>query len=738
MLKILGNMKNYWKAIVVIIVFLFVQAMGDLSLPNYTSNLIDVGIMNSGIEYSTPEQISTKGYNMVSLFMTEEELSLWQSSYTLKGDGIYYLKDTSKENLENLDKVFTTPIAVSYMISKADLSKMDMSSADIPQLGASGVDLSNLDLSNLTPEMAQRLAPMFKAMREGMNDTISAMGDSILSSSAKAFTKAEYESLNIDLNNLQTSYLWRTGAKMLSMALLMAVAAIIVGFLASRVGAGIGRDLREKVFAKVVKFSNKEINEFSTASLITRTTNDIQQVQMVSTLLLRMVFYSPILAIGGIIMVMRTGAGMGWIIVVAVSAIICLVGGLMLIAMPKFKLMQTLVDRVNLVSREILTGLSVIRAFGREVEEEKRFDEANRVLTKTMLFTNRVMTFMMPLMMLIMNGISILIIWTASKRIDMGSLQVGAMTAFITYTMMIVMSFLMLTMVSIFLPRAAVAAARINEVIDTVPSIEDPKEHKNIKTCRGEVAFNNVSFKYPGAEDNTVENISFVAEPGKTTAVIGSTGSGKSTLVQLIPRFFDVTEGSITLDGIDIRDMTQKDLRAQIGYVPQKGILFSGTIESNLRFGAPEASEEAISKAAEIAQAKSFIEGKEEKYNSSIAQGGSNVSGGQKQRLSIARAIAKNPKVYIFDDSFSALDFKTDSALRKAVKEAVKDSTMIIVAQRISTVLHAEQIIVLEEGRMVGRGTHQELMHSCEVYRQIAQSQLSEEELQGLEIVEEV
>ena len=516
---------------------------------------------------------------------------------------------------------------------------------------------------------------------------------------------------------------------MLAMALLMTVSAIIVGFLASKVSASIGKELREKVFNKVLEFSDAEINKFSTASLITRSTNDVQQIQMVCVMLLRMVAYAPILAVGGIIMVIKTHSGMEWIIVVAVAALLCLVAILMALAMPKFKIMQDLVDRVNLVSREILTGIPVIRAFSREKKEEERFDVANKSLTKVMLFTNRVMTFMMPLMMMVMYGITILIEWVASHRIDQGALEVGSMTAFITYTMQIVMSFLMITMVSIMLPRATVAAERIDDVLDTDVSIKDKKEAKMLDAPKGIVEFKNVDFKYPDGYTNVLEGIDFIAKPGETTAIIGSTGSGKSTVAKLIPRFYDVTEGQITIDGIDVKDLSQKSIRDNIGYVPQKGILFSGTIASNIKYGAENASDEQMLEAATIAQATEFIDCKEEKYDSPISQGGTNVSGGQKQRLSIARAIAKNPRIYIFDDSFSALDFKTDAALRKALSPKVKESTVIIVAQRISTVLQAKQIIVLDDGKMVGKGTHKELMKNCEVYKQIASSQMSEAEL---------
>lgn len=709
MFKIIKTMKSQWKAVIVVVLLLFVQAICDLSLPNYTSQLIDVGIQNSGVEYATPTVIRAEQFEKVQMFMTEEERTSWQSAYALGEDGNYRLTEEASKNMEELDKTFTTPIVITYLSSQMDADTMAGIQQKAVQSGG------QMDLSEVRGQIEEQL---------------SAMGDSFLHSSAVAFTKAEYEAVGEDLTKIQSSYLWRTGGMMLGVSLLMAVAAVLVGLLASRIGAGVGRELREKVFNKVVGFSNAEINRFSTASLITRSTNDIQQVQMVSTILLRLIFYAPILAIGGVIMVIQTGAGMEWIIVVAVLAILCLVGFLMAVAMPKFKLMQSLVDKVNLVAREILTGLSVIRAFGRENLEEKRFDDANKKLTKTMLFTNRTMTFMMPIMMLIMNGISVLIVWVSANRIDAGSLEVGTMTAFITYTMQIVMAFLMICMISIMLPRAAVAVDRIEEIIHTEPTIEDKQKVKKLENGQGVVAFHHVSFRYPGAEDDSLHDIDFVAKPGQTTAIIGSTGSGKSTLVHLIPRFYDVTEGSITVDGVDIRDLAQHDLREEIGFVPQKGILFSGTISSNICYGMQESDDARMKEAAAIAQATDFIEEKPEKYESPIAQGGSNVSGGQKQRLSIARAIAKDPKIYIFDDSFSALDFKTDTALRRALAPKVKDSTVFIVAQRISTILYADQILVLDEGRLVGKGTHKELLKNCETYQQIAKSQLSEKELE--------
>lgn len=550
-----------------------------------------------------------------------------------------------------------------------------------------------------------------------------------MESTAIACTRICYDSFGYDYKAGQMSYLKWAAVKMLGMSLLMAAAAVLIGLVASRVAASVACGLREKVFNKVIAFSDAEINKFSTASLITRSTNDVQQIQMVTVMMLRMVLYAPILSIGGIVKVVGNGAGMGWVIFIGIAAVVILMGTLMVIAMPKFKVMQTLVDRVNLVSREILTGIPVIRAFGREEREEERFDEANKDLTKNTLFVNRVMTFAMPILMFIMYAISILIEWVAAHKIDAGVLQVGSMTAFITYTMLIIMSFLMLSMMSVMLPRASVAADRIQEIIDTDVTVQDAAGAKKLETPRGVVKYDNVAFAYPGADENVLENISFEAKPGQTTAIIGSTGCGKSTLVQLLPRFYDVTEGSITIDGQDIRDLTMESVRQNIGFVPQKGILFSGTIASNIRFGAPDASDEDVKLAAEISQASDFIEEKEHGYDSAVAQGGGNVSGGQKQRLAIARAIARKPKILIFDDSFSALDFKTDVAVRKALGEHVNDSTVFIVAQRVSTILSADQILVLDEGTIVGKGTHKELLQTCEEYRQIAESQLSPSEI---------
>ena len=589
-----------------------------------------------------------------------------------------------------------------------------------------GLDKMGITLDEMPEEMWAQIGEQMKPTVDGM---LESMGEDYMESTAIACTRICYDSFGYDYKAGQMSYLKWAAVKMLGMSLLMAAAAVLIGLVASRVAASVACGLREKVFNKVIAFSDAEINKFSTASLITRSTNDVQQIQMVTVMMLRMVLYAPILSIGGIVKVVENGAGMGWVIFIGIAAVVILMGTLMVIAMPKFKVMQTLVDRVNLVSREILTGIPVIRAFGREEREEERFDEANKDLTKNTLFVNRVMTFAMPILMFIMYAISILIEWVAAHKIDAGVLQVGSMTAFITYTMLIIMSFLMLSMMSVMLPRASVAADRIQEIIDTDVTVQDAAGAKKLEAPKGVVKYDNVAFAYPGADENVLENISFEARPGQTTAIIGSTGCGKSTLVQLLPRFYDVTEGSITIDGQDIRDLTMESVRQNIGFVPQKGILFSGTIASNIRFGAPDASDEDVKLAAEIAQASDFIEEKEHGYDSAVAQGGGNVSGGQKQRLAIARAIARKPKILIFDDSFSALDFKTDVAVRKALGEHVNDSTVFIVAQRVSTILSADQILVLDEGTIVGKGTHKELMQTCEEYRQIAESQLSPSEI---------
>ncbi len=762
MSRIFKNMLPYWKAVIIIIALLVVQAWCDLSLPAYTSDIIDVGIQNNGVEHVVPEKMTAEEFDTAQFIMTDEETNTWKDIYEKKDD-LYVLKELSNKELDDIDEELTLPLIMNYQMRAMEVDTFkEMIAKQMGQDAAAFADMSvedigammhvelksfkqekedddgnkvKVDCVDVRPIFANMLASgamdknQILSMRDTMEDTIDTMGSSLVKSMGIAYAVAADKDAGVNVDKIQKSYLLSAGLKMVGMALLMGLVTVLVGFFASRIGAGIGMTLRDGVFKRVVGFSNAEMDRFSTASLITRSTNDIQQIQMVSVMLLRMVAYAPVLGIGGVLKVMQTGAGMGWIIVLAILVILGYVMVLMSVTMPKFKLMQKLVDNINLVSREILTGLSVIRAFGREKKEEERFDGANKELTKTMLFTNRVMTFMMPGMMMIMNVLTVGIVWVGAHKIDAGTMQVGAMTAFITYAMMIVMSFLMLTMMSIMLPRAAVAAERIDEVIRTESSIQDPKNPEELTVHDGIVRFKHVNFRYPGAEEDVLHDIDFVAEPGKTTAIIGSTGCGKSTLVNLIPRLYDVTGGQITLDGKDIRNITMADLREEIGFVPQKGVLFSGTIASNLRFGKDNASDEQIKKAAEIAQATEFIEAKDDKYDSSIAQGGSNVSGGQKQRLAIARAIAKDPKIFIFDDSFSALDLKTDAALRKALAKNVKDSTVIIVAQRISTILHAEQILVLDDGRIVGKGTHEELLKNCSVYQEIAKSQLSASEL---------
>ncbi len=693
--------KNLWmekRTVLAIIILLAIQALCDLMLPNYTSDIVDVGIMQKGIEYVSPDAMSEENYErffnllLIPIDETEGTISddymLLESCYEYeKETRLYRLNKFGKKNREKLD---------SYLIPRM-MEAVEMVSASQPEL-------QNTEIS-----------------------------ESALRAQAYILVAQEHEKAGIDAEEYQMKYLLRTGGIMLLYAIVGMMAAIAIGYLSARCGARIGRRLRNQVFHKVVSYSSHEINHFSTASLITRSTNDIQQVQMVSTMFLRMVLYAPIVGIGGIVMVSRTKTGLGWIIIVAVAAILCLIGSLVAIANPKFKIMQTLVDKLNLVSREVLTGLSVIRAFSREEYEEKRFAAANGELMRTQLFTNRVMNFMMPGMMLIMNAISVAIVWFGAKGVDLGNLQVGDLMAFITYTMMIVMSFLMITMMSIMLPRAGVAAGRIEEVMQMDSSIVDKAQPVPVsaETAKGVLKFQDVSFCYDGADEDALSHITFTAEPGKTTAIIGSTGCGKSTLLHLIPRFYDVTTGSVTIDGVDVRDMELKSLRDMIGLVPQKGVLFSGTIASNLKFAGDRVTDAQMKEAAEIAQAAEFISEKTEGYDSSIAQGGTNVSGGQKQRLSIARAIAKQPKIYLFDDSFSALDYKTDAALRRALKEKTKDATVLIVAQRISTILHADQILVLEDGKIVGIGTHKELLENCESYREIAGSQLSESELKG-------
>lgn len=718
-MQIIKNLKPYWKSVLIIVLLLIVQAYCDLALPDYTSKLIDTGIQNYGIDHCSPLQIPEKAYTIIKGFMDEDDVTVWEKYYEQSDDGIYHMTDDGKDHIDEIDQACMEPMMMYYypytMVDSDEDNQLKQ------MLAASG-----MTLDELPPEMWSQMGTQMKQMIDSMRDS---MGDDMMMSSAITCTRTCYDSMDYNYKDIQMSYLKRVGVEMILMTLLMVASAILTGLVAARVAAGVGCDLRESIFKRVISFSDAEINRFSTASLITRSTNDVQQIQMVTVMLLRMVLYAPVLAVGGIIKVVESGASMGWVIVVAVAGILVVLGVLMAIALPKFKIMQDLVDRVNLVSREILTGIPVIRAFGREKFEEERFDKANKDLTKTSLFVNRVMTFMMPVLMFIMYAVTILIEWVAAHRIDSGELQVGSMTAFITYTMMIIMSFLMIGMLSVMLPRAGVAADRIKEVIDTESTICDKPDCKKLEAVKGVVRYEHVSFAYPGADEDVLTDLDFEARPGETTAIIGSTGCGKSSLVQLMPRFYDVTGGKITIDGTDIRDVSIESLRENIGYVPQKGALFSGTIASNIRFGAEDASDEQMKKAAAIAQATDFIEEKDKQYDSSISQGGTNVSGGQKQRLAIARAVARNAKIYIFDDSFSALDFKTDVAVRKALREDMTDSTVFIVAQRVSTILHADQILVLDEGKIVGKGTHKELMENCPVYEQIARSQLSEKEI---------
>ena len=741
MLKLLKYLKKSIVPILVIVLFLIGQAVCDLSLPDYTSKVVNVGIQQGGIENPVPDIIRASEMDKLMLFMNESDKDTVLSNYSyldkaslsdkdLTGDEPIYELNTKDETIiEELSSIFGKPMLVveGFESDSEETKKIkEEMLANLPPQMIQNGDVDVFEVFSLMPK------ENLSEVRKTIDEMFSAMPDSIITQSAISYVKGEYKELGIDTDKIQTNYMFLAGAKMLGVALLSAVATIVVGFLGARVAATLGKNLRSKVFNKVMSFSNTEMDKFSTASLITRSTNDIQQVQMLMVMMLRVVIYSPIIAIGGIIKVTKTNTSMTWIIAVAVIAILSLVMILFIVVMPKFKVVQKLVDRVNLVTREILTGIPVIRAFSTQKYEEKRFDKANLDLTKTNIFVNRVMACMMPAMMLVMNGISVLIMWNGAHGVDSGAMQVGDMMAFIQYTMQIIMSFLMISAISIMLPRAAVCVQRVDEVISTDLVIEDKEQTESFKEDKkGYVEFNNVSFKYPNAEEDVLSNISFVAKPGETTAFIGSTGSGKSTLINLIPRFYDVTEGSIKVDGVDVRNVSQHDLREKIGYVPQKGILFSGTIDSNLRYGREEATDVEIVRAAEIAQAIDFISSKPERFETEISQGGTNVSGGQKQRLSIPRAIAKNPEIYIFDDSFSALDFKTDSALRKALKQETSDSTVLIVAQRISTILHADQIIVLDEGKVVGKGTHNELLKNCEVYKQIALSQLSKEELEN-------
>ncbi len=750
MFKIFKYLKKSVVPIIFIIGLLVVQAVSDLSLPDYTSKIVNVGIQQGGVQNVAPEVIRESELKKLELFISEEDQLEIKSKYTLlnknslnekdydsylkkypslENEGIYKLAVNKKdeEDIEKLNVIFGKPM----LIVQSFESDSDESKAMREEIIASfppnmGVD-ENTDLLELFSTLPKQ---QLSSMTSKFESEFEKLPNTMINQAAVTYVKGEYESIGMNTDKMQTNYILKTGGFMVLVALLSMAATVAVGFLASRVGAGLGRDLRSKVFSKVLRFSNTELDKFSTASLITRSTNDVQQIQTLMVMILKIVFYAPILGVGGVIKVLNTETSMAWIIGVAVMALLVVIILLFTLVIPRFKIVQKLVDKVNLVTREILTGMMVIRAFNTEKHEEKRFDKDNIDLTKNNIFVNRAMSFMMPSMMLIMNAVTILIVWNGANSIDAGTMQVGDMMAFIQYTMQIIMAFLMISMVSVILPRAAVSAGRIDEVLSTDFIINDPVEPvKFNKSSEGTLCFNNVSFRYPSAEEDVLSNISFTAKPGQTTAFIGSTGSGKSTLINLIPRFYDVTEGEILLDGIDIRNVSQHDLREKIGYIPQKGVLFAGTIESNLKYGNEELSDEVMKKSAKIAQATEFIVGTKDGYDTEISQGGNNVSGGQKQRLSIARAIAKNPEVYIFDDSFSALDFKTDAALRKALKKETGESTVLIVAQRISTILNADQIIVLEEGKIAGIGNHQELMKNCDVYKQIALSQLSKEEL---------
>ena len=734
--KLFKFLKPYAAAVAAIICILVVQAYCDLSLPTYTSDIVNVGIQQGGIDEALPDTISKKDLNHLLLLVPSDRQKIVKNAYTESVEKYDYngtvmeLKASVKEDKKKVDRL--SEILGKPMLMAAGFdSGSDMTKKIEEQMRTQMSGIPNVDKMDIYDMLEFMGAEGRNALIGQMDQQMDSMQDSMIAQAAAGYIKDAYTHIGIDTDQIETTYILHTGAKMLALAFLGMAASILVGLLASRVGAGVGRRLRENVFRKVVGFSNAEFVKFSTASLITRSTNDIQQIQLLLVMILRMVLYAPIMAIGGIWKVFHTNVDMSWIIGLAVAVIIVIVGFLFLVVMPKFKLIQNQVDKLNLVSREILTGLSVIRAFGTQKYEEERFDDANKALTKTNLFVNRAMTFMMPLMMFVMNSIAVLIVWVGGHSINDGAMQVGDMMAFIQYTMQIIMAFLMICMISVMLPRAAVSAGRVDEVLTSETMIHDPENPSHIpEEGKGKIVFDHVSFRYPGAEEDVLHDISFTAEPGKTTAFIGSTGCGKSTLVNLIPRFYDVTDGKITIDGKDIRNVSQHELREKLGYVPQKAVLFSGDIASNILYGNPEGSEAEMTEAATIAQATEFIEQKKKKYKSTISQGGSNVSGGQKQRLSIARAIAKHPDVYIFDDSFSALDYKTDATLRAKLKEKTSESTVMIVAQRISTILHADQIIVLDDGQIVGKGTHKELLKTCEAYYQIASSQLSEKELE--------
>ena len=735
MRKLFQFLKPYAPRVLLILCVLVVQAYCDLSLPTYTSNIVNVGIQQSGIDEEIPENISEEEMNRLLLFVSEGDRQDIQDAYEKSSESFDYdgevltLKDSVKSDNEKLDAL-TEEMKLPMMLTAGFENGSDTTKQMEGQLKEQMSQVPGIEKMSVFDIFGKMDDTQRAAIVDKITEQMDKMPDSILDQAAISYVKSTYEQIGLDTGHMSTVYILKTGAKMLGLAALGMAASILACLMASRVGAKVGRGLRRDTFRKVIGFSNAEFDKFSTASLITRSTNDIQQIQFLTVMILRIVLYAPVMAIGGILKVSKTNVDMFWIIGLAVLLIVMVVAVLFIVVMPKFKIVQNMVDKLNLVSREILTGLPVIRAFHTEKHEEERFDEANKDLTKLNLFVNRAMTFMMPTMMLVMNGITVLIVWVGGHSINDGAMQVGDMMAFIQYAMQIIMSFLMICMISVMLPRAAVSAERVDEVLKSEPKIHDPKEPKTLpKNGKGEVAFEHVSFHYPGAEEDVLHDITFTAKPGETTAFIGSTGCGKSTLVNLIPRFYDVTEGKITIDGQDVRNLTQHELRDKLGYVPQKGVLFSGNIASNIMFGNPAGSEQEMTEAAQIAQAVEFIDTKPERYKSPISQGGANVSGGQKQRLSIARAIAKHPDVYIFDDSFSALDYKTDTVLRSALKEKTTDSVVLIVAQRISTILHAEQIIVLDDGKIVGKGTHEELLKTCDTYYQIAASQLSESEL---------
>ena len=749
MLKILSHLKKNWISVIVIVLLLCIQASTDLALPDYTSKIVNVGIQQGGIDSSVPEAIRKTEMDTLLMFTNDDEkildnytlisrANLEEKEYneyleeypTLEKEDIYVLNKLEKKEKELLEDMLIKPLVETYLIQNAEIAKNIKNEilASLPVEQKNNFDKMSLEeILKLMPE------ENLNKVVEILDTQIDKIQGSIIDQTAITSVKEEYKELGLNTDKIQNDYIIKAGLQMIVIALVSTASAVIIMLLSSKVAAKLGNTLRDKVFKKVLSFSTKEFNEFSTASLITRSTNDIQQIQMLITMLFRVVVYAPIIGVGGFIRVLtRSDSSMAWIIGFAILCILFIVGVLFLLTMSKFKKLQDLVDKLNLVSREILTGLPVIRAFNTEKKEEKRFDMANKDLMKANIFVNRSMSMMMPLLMFIMNSVMLLIVWVGGHNVDSGIMQVGDMMAFIQYTMQIVMSFLMISMISIMLPRAAVSARRINEVIESEPSIKDKKDIKSFDdNKKGVIEFKNVSFRYPDADSELLEDITFTAEPGKTTAIIGSTGSGKSTIVNLIPRFYDVTGGELLIDGVNIKEVSQKELRKKIGFVPQKGILFSGTIKSNIKYGNPDMSDEDMIKAAEIAQATEFIESKPNKYDEEISQGGTNVSGGQRQRLSIARAIATDPEIFVFDDSFSALDLKTDSKLRAALKEKTENKTVIIVAQRISTILDADQIIVLEEGKIVGVGKHSELMENCDIYKQIAFSQLSKEELEN-------